>query len=213
MKLKGEQLTIFDVLKNDSLTTEDSQEKLVRESTEQEAERPRQWQHTYKNWRGEFKIIWQRKKWPSKYKVQTTIYNPHGKLINVIEQTYTILSTVKDEFELYVEGYEGILARSQKNDSLTQLQQIEPKVEPVRESTATPPPLNAVRTYTPKGTANGGRKYFCYSYRVGHKVKHVHIPGGNIGSPKAQANAARIREAIAAGGTPQEIEQLIKNLR
>jgi len=67
-----------------------------------------------------------------------------------------------------------------------------------------------VATYRPKGTARGG-EYFRFSYRVGGKMKHLHIPGGNTGSVLAQSRAAEVMELAAAGVPSLEICDRIKS--
>ena len=89
-------------------------------------------------------------------------------------------------------------------------------VEPV-VTESTPPAefddslaLKAISTYKPRGTARSG-EYFRLSYRDGSRVKHVHIRGGNTGSPIAQAKAAEVRSLLVAGVlSPQEIATMLR---
>jgi len=78
--------------------------------------------------------------------------------------------------------------------------------EPVKFDSVSGP----IATYRPKGTARGG-EYFRFSYRAGGKMKHLHIPGGNIGSVLAQSRAAEVMELAAAGVPSLEICDRIKS--
>jgi hypothetical protein len=69
--------------------------------------------------------------------------------------------------------------------------------------------LNAVSTYRPRGTARGG-EYFRLSYKEAGKVRHVHIRGGNTGSPIAQAKVAEVRSLLAAGISPLQIATMLR---
>ena len=82
----------------------------------------------------------------------------------------------------------------------------ESKPEPVKFDSVSGP----IATYRPKGTARGG-EYFRFSYRAGGKMKHLHIPGGNIGSVLAQSRAAEVMELAAAGVPSLEICDRIKS--
>ena len=97
---------------------------------------------------------------------------------------------------------------SPESDSVT------PK-KPVTESTVVSPPTpkstTGVHPYIPKGKARGGHPYYCYTYRAGKRVKNVHIPGGNVTNPVAQARAAEVEAAIEFGRSPGEIVKLIKS--
>ena len=81
------------------------------------------------------------------------------------------------------------------------------KINPelLQEAKLTPPPGN-VNQYYP------GRRdtaYYRFSYRLGRRVKHVHIRGGNSCSQAGQANAQQIREMIARGYSLAEILKTI----
>ena len=52
-------------------------------------------------------------------------------------------------------------------------------------------------------------KYFRYSIRIGNRIKHHHIPGGNILDPLAQARALRIKQMINASVSYLEIVKTI----
>ncbi|BAU65669.1 hypothetical protein STA3757_30580 [Stanieria sp. NIES-3757] len=54
-------------------------------------------------------------------------------------------------------------------------------------------------------------KYFRYSIRIGNKMKHHHIPGGNILNQLAQLRAREIKEMINSGRTYFEIVNTIQN--
>ena len=68
---------------------------------------------------------------------------------------------------------------------------------------------DSISIYTPRGTARGG-KYYRLSYKEGGKVRQVHIRGGNIYSPLAQAKVAEVRSLLAAGIPPAEIAAMLK---
>jgi hypothetical protein len=65
----------------------------------------------------------------------------------------------------------------------------------------------SVNTYRP-----GGKKHFYYrlSYRDGKKMKHLHIPGGNINSDLANYRADKLRTMIARGA---ELDEVIAAVR
>ncbi len=60
-----------------------------------------------------------------------------------------------------------------------------------------------VNTYSPGKKKN---KYFRLSYRVGHQVKHIHIPGGSTIAKLARYRAKKLQEMIDRGA---ELEELI----
>ena len=49
--------------------------------------------------------------------------------------------------------------------------------------------------------------YYRYCYMVQRKIHHVHIGGGNVRSPIAQARKAAVESAIAFGESPSEINK------
>lgn len=67
------------------------------------------------------------------------------------------------------------------------------------------PPKHWIEIY-PKKT----KHYYRYVYREKGKLHHLHIPGGNTTNPKAIALKEKVVGAIAAGNTPDQIEQLIR---
>lgn len=69
-------------------------------------------------------------------------------------------------------------------------------------------PPDAVNIYK---TGNSEAKYYRYSYYINRKIKHIHIRGGNIHSYLAQKRAQKLKDAIAAGKTHQEIIEIIKS--
>ena len=73
-----------------------------------------------------------------------------------------------------------------------------------------PKPCGTVGTYQPRGSAHGDRKYFRFSYRDGNRMKHRHIPGGNVDNSVARQRAEAVRQAIARGANVEEVLQLIK---
>lgn len=71
-------------------------------------------------------------------------------------------------------------------------------------------PCGTIGTYQPQGSAYGDHKYFRFSYRDGDRMKHKHIPGGNVDNSVARQRAEAVRQAIARGATIDEVLQLIK---
>ncbi|MEP6517444.1 hypothetical protein [Microcoleus vaginatus] len=71
-------------------------------------------------------------------------------------------------------------------------------------------PLNAVSTYRPGGTARSG-EYYRLSYKLGGRVRHQHIRGGNTDSPIAQAKVAEVRSLLAAGTPPAKIAAMLRD--
>lgn len=64
-----------------------------------------------------------------------------------------------------------------------------------------------VETYSP---SNCDRyQYFRYVWMEGQKLRHRHIPGGNINSPQSRAARLFVCCAIASGKSPTEIVSLI----
>lgn len=49
------------------------------------------------------------------------------------------------------------------------------------------------------------KEYFRLSWRNGKRMKHLHIPGGNVNSILAQYRARKLRELIARGAPLAEI--------
>jgi hypothetical protein len=62
--------------------------------------------------------------------------------------------------------------------------------------------------YECKGSTN---KYWRYSYRVGGKLKHLHIRGGNERSPLVKTRVATLSAHIEAGWNSAAIATLIKS--
>lgn len=52
--------------------------------------------------------------------------------------------------------------------------------------------------------------YYRYCYMVGRKIKHVHIPGGNVNTPLVIYRKLDIEDLIAIGESPDNIVQAIK---
>ncbi|MDF0551684.1 hypothetical protein [Kamptonema sp. UHCC 0994] len=77
------------------------------------------------------------------------------------------------------------------------------------DSLTTAQPCGVVNKYHAGGSARGGGEYWRFSYRVGKRVKHVHIPGGHSMSLMASNRADEVRDAIAAGSSTAEVLKLI----
>jgi len=69
--------------------------------------------------------------------------------------------------------------------------------------------LDPISVYRPRGTARGG-EYYRLSYKEGGKVRQVHIRGGNIASPIAQAKVAEVRSLLLSGMSPKEVSLVLK---
>lgn len=66
-----------------------------------------------------------------------------------------------------------------------------------------------VETYSP--SKRKGYTYYRYVWIDGGKLKHLHLPGGNVKSSAAIALKEKVEDAIASGMSSKEIEQLIKS--
>jgi hypothetical protein len=84
------------------------------------------------------------------------------------------------------------------------------EVAVTESSTPEPDYFSAVSRYKPRGTARG-KEYYRLSYKLGGKVRHVHIRGGNTDSPIAQAKVAEVRSLLAAGMTPRQIAAMLQS--
>ena len=51
--------------------------------------------------------------------------------------------------------------------------------------------------------------YYRFSYRLGNRIKHKHIPGGRVCSPLAEKRAAIVRDMIAREASTLEILNMI----
>ncbi|MCC3410158.1 MAG: hypothetical protein JGK17_32440 [Microcoleus sp. PH2017_10_PVI_O_A] len=49
-----------------------------------------------------------------------------------------------------------------------------------------------------------------FSYKEGGRVRHVHIPGGNVRSALSQSRAIEVRAKIAVGATSAQIAEMIR---
>lgn len=65
-----------------------------------------------------------------------------------------------------------------------------------------------INKYSP---AKRKTEYFRLSYRIGAKVKHVHIRGGNVNSKLAQNRVFELQNAINRGASIQELLTVIAN--
>jgi hypothetical protein len=71
-------------------------------------------------------------------------------------------------------------------------------------------PIGCVNRYY---TGRSSSPYFRLSYRMGRKIKHCHIPGGNAYSPLAQYRAQQIENLIARGADLGEMMAAINTYR
>lgn len=69
-------------------------------------------------------------------------------------------------------------------------------------------PTASVGTYSPNGRKT---EYYRLLYRVGKKVKSIHIRGGNIKSKLAQYRAWKIRRAIDSGASLEDLITAVTN--
>lgn len=69
------------------------------------------------------------------------------------------------------------------------------------------PAKHWVETYAPSNCDK--YEYYRYVWMEGQKLRHRHIPGGNINSPTSRAARLFVLCAIASGKSPTEIVQLI----
>lgn len=65
-----------------------------------------------------------------------------------------------------------------------------------------------VETYSPSKKKD--YSYYRYVWIDGGKLKHLHLPGGNVKSSAAIALKEKVEDAIALLESPATIEQLIK---
>jgi hypothetical protein len=65
-----------------------------------------------------------------------------------------------------------------------------------------------VETYSP--SKRKAYSYYRYVWMEGRKLRHRHLPGGNVDSPRAMQLKERVELAIAARMSPAMIEQLIE---
>lgn len=67
-----------------------------------------------------------------------------------------------------------------------------------------------IGTYSP-----GKRKteYFRLSYRVGKKVKHIHIPGGSTRANLARFRVKKLQQLIDRGAEVAEIKSMLADFR
>lgn len=67
-----------------------------------------------------------------------------------------------------------------------------------------------VNTYSP---GKRRREYFRLSYRIGRKVKHVHIPGGSTIAELARYRAKQLQQLIERGAELAEILAMVRTFR
>ena len=67
-----------------------------------------------------------------------------------------------------------------------------------------------VKTYQPNGRKT---EYFRLDYRIGKKVKSIHIPGGNIRAKLAQNRAKELQSMIDRGAEVEELIATVANYR
>jgi hypothetical protein len=92
-----------------------------------------------------------------------------------------------------------VIQTGSKNDSVTALDS--------RQNTVTE---SSVNVYRPTGTARGSNSYYRFSYKRRDRVRHVHIPGGNTGSPLAHSRAIEVGAKAAAEVPAAEIVEMIR---
>ena len=65
--------------------------------------------------------------------------------------------------------------------------------------------------YSAGGGCRSHQPYARVSYRINSKVKHIHVPGGNINNPVLQERIRLIQEAIRNNQSSTEILKLIRS--
>jgi len=68
----------------------------------------------------------------------------------------------------------------------------------------------SINTYSP-GSRN--KKYYRLTYRRGRKIKHVHLPGGNIKAKLANYRKDKLQEMIDRGAKLDEVLAAIADYR
>jgi hypothetical protein len=68
-----------------------------------------------------------------------------------------------------------------------------------------------INIYYAGGTSRGQKKYYRFSWREKNRMRHCHIPGGNIDSISAKKRAALVQVEIDLGRSPDEIVDFIKS--
>jgi hypothetical protein len=54
------------------------------------------------------------------------------------------------------------------------------------------------------------KSYYRFSYRLAERIKHIHIPGGRVGSSKVESRVAIVRNMIRNGESTLKIIDLIR---
>ncbi len=75
---------------------------------------------------------------------------------------------------------------------------------------AKPSTIACVKKYKPNGRKT---EYFRLDYRVGKKVKSIHIPGGNVQAKLAQYRARELQKLIDRGAELEEIIAAVETYR
>lgn len=117
------------------------------------------------------------------------------------------------------------LSQLLKDEYAKQLQQLE-KLDKVQDESCSGRTVSRTDDSLPEQLLSGGRKHWVETYspskRKGYtyyryvwvdsgKLKHLHLPGGNVKSPLAVALKEKVENAIALSKSPATIEQLIKS--
>jgi hypothetical protein len=71
--------------------------------------------------------------------------------------------------------------------------------------------LHWIETYSPSNCSH--HSYYRYVWRERFRLRHRHIPGGNVDNPKAIAMMEKVERAIAEGESPSKIVKLISDRR
>ncbi len=75
---------------------------------------------------------------------------------------------------------------------------------------AKPGTIACVKQYKPNGRKT---EYFRLDYRLGKKVKSIHIPGGNVRAKLAQYRARELQKLIDRGAELEEILAAVETYR
>lgn len=130
----------------------------------------------------------------------------HAPKKNLIESDPVPIVTTKNKYEQLDFLEDGARVTEKTFDKVSE--KSENLIESKKDVNYSEHPPDAVNIYK---TGNSEAKYYRYSYYINRKIKHIHIRGGNIHNSLAQKRAQKLKDAIAAGKTHQEIIEIIKS--
>ncbi len=71
--------------------------------------------------------------------------------------------------------------------------------------------IGCIEIYCTGGTSRCEKKYYRFTWREKNRIKHCHIPGGNIDSVTAKKRAALVQCEIDRSRSPERIVEYIKS--